>query len=236
VALAPDLAVAHAALGYALGANIPDFRRQEAEFVRARDLAPGSANILRAFSRFEGLAGHAAVAVDAAEHAVILDPLTPVSYIRLAWALYWARLPDQAMAALRHASGLGGVASKDFAFLEGAIELMRGDPEAARAACRNDGNWQGNVCLAITYHALGKQNEAMAQVAKLDALGVNWGPYAFAEIYAQWGRLDDALNWLEKAYELPDQGIIQIEASPWLDPIRGTPRFKAIERRLNVAQ
>jgi serine/threonine-protein kinase len=234
VALAPDLAIAHVALGLALGANRPDFMRQEAEFVRARDLAPGSAEILRHYSRFEGFAGHFASAVNAAEQAVALDPLTSGSYVRLAWALYFARRPIEAGAALQHATELSAIAGPQNESLRGGIALMLGDADAARRACRDDTTWQAQTCLAIAYHALGLQNEALAQVAKLDALGANWGPFAYVQIYAQWGRLDDALTWLERSYDLPDQGIIQIEASPLLDPIRQSPRFKEIERRLDV--
>ena len=234
VALAPDLAIAHVALGYALGATLPNFGRQEAELARARDLAPGDATVLREFSRFEAFAGHFARAVDAAEQAVALDPLTPGSYSRLAWTLLFARRPGDAVVALQHAFELGLADDPSIKSLRGQIALLRGDAEGAARACSDDRAWPENVCLAIAYHALGKQKEALAQVAKLDALGAEWGPFAYAVIYAQWGRLDEALAWLEKAYDLPDQGIIQIEASPWLDPIRQDPRFKDIERRLNV--
>jgi len=89
--------------------------------------------------------------------------------------------------------------------------------------------------MAMAYHALGKQNEAAAEVAKLNAYGPQAGAFPFAMIYAQWGRYDEALTWLQKAYDLPDIGIIQIEAEPWFDPMRQMPRFKDIEKRLDVA-
>lgn len=235
VALAPDLANAHIALGFALGAYLPDFRRQEAEFLRARDLAPGNANVLREYARFEGFAGHSARAVEAAEQAVALDPLTANSYIQLAWAWYWARKPDAALAALRHAAELGGGGRSTVASLEGKIELMRGNTAAAVVACKDASDWQQYLCLAVAYHALGRQSDAEAQVAKLDALGADSGPFAYALIYAQWGRLDDAVTWLQKSFDLPDQGIIEVPAHPWLDPIRHLPRFQELEQRLDAA-
>jgi TolB-like protein/DNA-binding winged helix-turn-helix (wHTH) protein len=235
VSLAPNLAVAHMALATALGAYLPDFRKQEAEFARARELAPGNADVARGYSAFEGFAGHGARAVAAAEQAVALDPLNAESYVRLAWASFWSRRLDEAQASLRHARELGGSGGTRFDYLEGSIDILRGDAAAALRPCHDDRSWEMNECLAIAYHALGKPKEAMAQVAKLDALGAEWGPYAYAVIYAQWGRLDDALTWLEKAYKLPDLGISQIEADPFLDPIRQMPRFKEIERRLDVA-
>jgi serine/threonine-protein kinase len=234
VALAPDLAVAHIALGYALGAYLPDFRRQEREFVRARDLAPGDASVLREYSKFEGFAGHSAKAVEAAEKAVALDPLTAGTYYQLAWAFYWARKPDEAMVALRHATELGGVPRSNLAPLAGEIELMRGNAAAAAADCQQGEGWRRYLCLAVAYHALGRQHDAEAEVGKLDELGADTGPFAYALIYAQWGRSDDALMWLQKSYDLPDQGIIAVPVEPFLDPIRQTPRFKRIERMLDV--
>jgi hypothetical protein len=58
------------------------------------------------------------------------------------------------------------------------------------------------------------------------------GAYNYAQVYAQWGRLDDALHWLEAAYNLRDSGLIQLKADPLLDPVRKSPRFKAIETRV----
>ena len=234
VSLAPDLAIAHVALGYALGAYRPDFRRQEVEFERARELAPGSAEIAREYGRFEGFAGHPQRALQAAQQAVALDPLKPAAYVRLAWALYYARRPDDALATLRHARDFGIRETPDLAEFAGRIALMQGKPEAARLACHDDTDWETNECLAIAFHALGKPQEAAAEVAKLDSLGADSGPYSYVVIYAQWGRPGDALTWLEKAYDLPDLGITQIEADPLLDPLRALPRFKAIERKLDV--
>ena len=234
VSLAPDLAVAHMALGYALGAYRPDFRRQEVEFERARELAPGSAEIAREYSKFEGFAGHPQRALQAAQQAVALDPLKPAAYVALAWNLYYARRPDDALAMLRHARDFGIRETPYLAELAGRIALMQGKPEVARLACHDDTDWETNECLAIAFHALGKPQEAAAELAKLDALGADSGPYSYVVIYAQWGRPGDALTWLEKAYDLPDLGITQIEADPLLDPLRALPRFKAIERKLDV--
>jgi TolB-like protein/DNA-binding winged helix-turn-helix (wHTH) protein len=236
VSLAPDLADAHVALGFALGAHRPDFRRQEAEFARARELAPGDASIARQYSTFESFAGHQAAAVAAAEQAVALDPVIPESYVRLAWASYWAKLPDASLAALRHARQLGATDRTTLAYLEGLDDLLLGHAEAARLACHEDNHWGLNACMAMAYHALGKQNEAETEVAKLKAYGPQAGAFPFAMIYAQWGRYDDALTWLQKSYDLPDIGIIQIEAEPWFDPMRQMPRFKEIEKLLDVAR
>jgi TolB-like protein/DNA-binding winged helix-turn-helix (wHTH) protein/Flp pilus assembly protein TadD len=232
VALAPDLAVAHLALGIALDDALPDFSQQEAAFVRARELAPGSSEIARYYGRFEVLAGHTLPGIEAAEQAASLDPLTPRTYYLLAGTLYLAGRGDEALAALRHARDLGAPDSIYAAALAGFIALMKGDAAAARVACSGKTDWQIDLCLAIADHALGKTQTAADDFARLrNALG-QAGAYNYAQVYAQWGRTDDALHWLEAAYDLHDPGMIQLRADPLLDPIRRAPRFQVIEIRL----
>jgi hypothetical protein len=59
------------------------------------------------------------------------------------------------------------------------------------------------------------------------------GAYDYAEIYAQWGDGTNALVWLKAAYKLRDTGLATLRTDPLLDPIRGSPEFADIERRLN---
>jgi tetratricopeptide (TPR) repeat protein len=56
--------------------------------------------------------------------------------------------------------------------------------------------------------------------------------YQYGEIYAQWGDLPAALDWLEKALRLRDPGLVILRTDPLLDPLRNEPRFQAIERDL----
>jgi TolB-like protein/DNA-binding winged helix-turn-helix (wHTH) protein len=232
VALAPDLAVAHLAFGMALDDALPDFSRQQAEFVRARELAPGSSEIARYYGRFEVLAGQTERGIEAAEQAASLDPLTPQTYYLLAGTLYLAGRGDDAAAALRRARDLGAPDSIYAATLAGFIALMKGKAAAAHDACAGRNDWQIKVCLAIADHALGKQAEATADFASLqNALG-DAGAYNYAQVMSQWGRSDEALQWLETAYNLNDPGLIQLKADPLLDPVRQTPRFKALQGRL----
>jgi hypothetical protein len=57
--------------------------------------------------------------------------------------------------------------------------------------------------------------------------------YQMAEIYAQWGDIPKALDWLDKAYRLPDAGIVSLRVDPLVDPLRQELRFREIERKLN---
>ena len=52
------------------------------------------------------------------------------------------------------------------------------------------------------------------------------------EIYAQWGDIPHALQWLETAYRVKDSGLTAIAANALYDPLRGQPRFQQIARAL----
>ena len=56
--------------------------------------------------------------------------------------------------------------------------------------------------------------------------------YTYASIYAQWGNTKQALEWLEKALQLRDEGLQILKTDPLMDPLRNEPRFQAVERAL----
>jgi hypothetical protein len=47
------------------------------------------------------------------------------------------------------------------------------------------------------------------------------------------GQKDQALTWLERAYEEHDQYMVYIAAYPGLDRLHSEPRFQALLRRMN---
>lgn len=59
------------------------------------------------------------------------------------------------------------------------------------------------------------------------------GTYEVALIYAGLGEKDRALDWLERAYQAHDNGMISLEVDPALDPLRSDPRFQDLVRRMN---
>lgn len=228
VALAPNLAVAHLALGMALDNTLPDFSLQEAEYVRARELAPGSSDIARYYGRFEVLAGHVEHGIEAAKQAAALDPLSPLTSYLLAETLYFAGRADEAFAALQNARGAGAPRPLYAPSLAGLIALMKGNAVAARAACAGKTGWQIALCLAIADHAAGDVHAAADDFVRLrNALG-QAGAYNYVQVYAQWGQTVAALHWLEAANRLRDPSMIQLQADPLLAPIRHSERFQAI--------
>jgi hypothetical protein len=69
-------------------------------------------------------------------------------------------------------------------------------------------------------------------LAKFQASASDAAAYQYAEIYAQWGNVPTALEWLDTAVRLRDPGLVDVKTDPLMDPLRQEPRFQAIEREL----
>ena len=52
--------------------------------------------------------------------------------------------------------------------------------------------------------------------------------YQYGQIYTQWGDIDNALTWLETAWQIRDPGLLNAGTDALLDPLRDEPRFKII--------
>jgi TolB-like protein/DNA-binding winged helix-turn-helix (wHTH) protein len=234
IALAPSLGPAHAIVANALFLSW-NIAPAQAEYARARELAPGDAWVNEVYGNYQALIGHSALAAAAAERGTILDPLSTEAYLIAAQINILARRPDSAVAALRRAEQLGYSGSQDL-WVNSLADLEKGDAAAAQRACANSHDDPSTECLAIADFMLGRRNDAEAELMKLRAANGDRGALAYACIYAQWGRTEDALNWLERAYARHVGELITIR-SVWLfDPIRDEPRFKDIEKRMNFPQ
>ena len=59
------------------------------------------------------------------------------------------------------------------------------------------------------------------------------GLYQQAQILAQWGKTDQALDVLDKCVEEQDSGLVYLLSDPFLEPLKNQPRFKLLLRRLH---
>jgi tetratricopeptide (TPR) repeat protein len=233
IALAPDLAEGHLALASYFEAGSLDFIRANEEYERALALAPGNARALQDYGTFAVAMGQTDAGIAATRRAVVLDPLNRDSHYNLGSSLYRGRQNSEAIAALQDALALDPADSSSLAF-RGLAYYGLGDFESARASCESksdDGLSQ--QCLAVTYDKLGRHADAEAALAKLKAALGDASAYQYATIFAQWGRLPKALEWLDTALRLRDPGLEYLKTDPLMDPLRQKPRFQAVVRELN---
>lgn len=233
IALAPDLAIAYVALGLALEESRFDFKGALAAIEHAHALAPGDATTNMAEAYLQIHLGHSTEAIERAQAVVRSDPLSPVRYQTLAYIQTFARRYDDALVSIGQSIELEGRATLNDLDRICWIEYEKGDPDASLKTATPAQSWGQVFCQALALHKLGRTAEAMAALKRLQGMLGGHGAWQYTEVYAQWGRTQDALNWLQTAYRVGDPGLIELKVSQDVDPLRNTAALNDILRRLN---
>jgi TolB-like protein len=234
VELEDTLAEAHTSLAYVSFFN---FERVQSvkEFERAISLNPNYATAHQWYGRGPLAAvGEFDKAIAEEKRALELDPVSPIINADLGTVYTLARRYDEAIAQLRNTVETYPDFYWGHRFLGWALELNAASSEAIaeyhKAFELND----DPVVLAMLAHAqagIGKQIEARHILAQLtqEAKARYVSAYAFAVIYLALGEKDQALDWLEKAARDHAGTFINlVKVDPYLDPLRGDPRFEAL--------
>jgi TolB-like protein/Tfp pilus assembly protein PilF len=235
VELAPDLAEGHLALGFALFAGMLDVRGAWPSYQRAYALGHGNADIALLFALYCSRAGRSDEARSAVDRAVLLDPLNPRAFRAQGSVAYADRRYSDAMAPLRralelnpkmtYAHALAGSALLGLGRTEDALKEFEAEPEAQ---FRLSG-------LAVARHRLGDQAGAGKAFSDLVSQVGDSALYQQAEVLAQWGRVADSLQYLQRARQVGDSGLTYAATDPLLDPLRQDRRFSFFLKQMNAA-
>jgi tetratricopeptide (TPR) repeat protein len=224
--------VAHAAMAGIWERGYPDFVRAQAEYDRALALSPNDTEVLLRSGTFFVTMGRAEAGLSSIRRAIALDQLNPEGYARLSIGLTYAHQFREAIEADERTLQFnpGDIAVKNSL---GMNHLLLGELDAARESCDTPKrSWQGRLCMSILYDKRHRHSDAEAELAAMRAELGDGASYQYAEIYAQWGNIPKALDWLDTAYRLPDPGIGTLKTDTLIDPLRKEPRFQEIERKL----
>ena len=235
VALAPKLAEAHLALGYAIFAGQLDIKNSRASYDQAYLYGRGSADNLLLYALYTVRARRSAEARAAIERAVALDPLNPRTH-RAAGIIGFATR-DYARAAthFRRALELNPAMSNANAFL-GTGLILSGKLEEARIAIAREPSAMFRLtALAVLEHRVGNRAAADRAFAQLVSDVGDAALYQQAEVMAQFGKADAALDLLRRARTVGDPGLTAIASDPLLDPIAKDARFQAFVREIGFA-
>lgn len=235
VAEDPDSAEGHAALGQVLVSVDRNARDAEVEYRRAAELAPASAEPKIGLSSVLADFGRIEEAVELLQEAVRLEPLSTNAHFDLARLLTSLGRYDEAVQSARKAIALqpGGAGTWEMLAL---VEAKRGDGEAALKAARqeSDPDWRA-YAMALAQQARG---DAPAANAALDALIAGHSDdmsFQIATVYAFRGDADKTFEWLDRAYEKRDPGVMAIIDNPFTRELRADPRFAAFCKKVGLA-
>ena len=233
------LAEAHTTLAIALLLYDFDFAQAIREFQHAIELNPNYATAHQQYGNI-GLIdlGRFDDAIAEGNRAAELDPLSLVINADVGANYYYARRYDEAIAQLRKTLEMDPGYYYAYITLGEALE-MKGAGDTAIAeyqkarALNDDPSVLG--LLAHAYAASGTKTEALKILDQLKALSKQRyvAAYSFTLVYLGLGDKEEALHWLEQSYQDRAGGDIEgIRVDPFLDSLRGDPRFEALAEKV----
>ena len=233
LALDPNLAEAHAALGWIQTSYDWDWAGADASFKKALALEPTNPSVIWRAASLAAALGRFDEAVALDRRAVELDPLGVSAHVYLAEHAYWGGKLGEALAAANKVVELNPQRPVVHSLL-GQIHLAQGQPEQALAEFEREPEPDYRVYgLALAYHRLGRNKESDAALAELIA---KYQGMAFqtAEAYAFRGEPDRAFEWLERAYAQRDGGLAQMKGDPLLKNIEHDPRYATFLKKMRL--
>lgn len=228
IAIAPGLAEAHSTLGYALFQGHLDARAARAPFERSRELGSGESTVMARYAQYSARAGRAAEAAQAMQRALLLDRLNPLIHRVAGSVAYAARDYTGSIAPLRHALDMNPRMSRAHAAIGDALLMLERFEEAQTEYAAEPSKDVRLTGLAIVERRLGRNAQAQAALGELVAAMGDQVLYQQAQVQAQWGALEAALELLERARAVGDSGLIYARNDPFLDPLRNEPRFQRL--------
>jgi TolB-like protein len=232
IRLAPDLADAHSTLGFTLFQGRLDARAAREPFERSRELGAGEATVLARYAQYSARCGRHREASEAMERALLLDRLNPLIHRAAAANAYAARRWEASIVPARQALAMNPRLSRAHAAI-GDAQQMLGELDAARSEYLAEPVEDFRLAgLAILERRRGDVKAAEEALARLVADHGDRVLYQQAQVLAQWGRHSEAIATLERARALGDSGLIYARNDPFLDPLRGDPRFKDLLNQL----
>ena len=234
------LAEAHTSLGLVKEHFEWDWAGAEGEFKRAIELNPNSAAAHQWYGDYLANMGRSEEGLQETKKAQELDPLSLIINTSLGWQLYLARQNDQAVEQLRKVLDIDAKFAPARRMLEEVYAQMgkqreavterekilslSGSPELA-ASIEEDFTKSGYKGVVRSWM------DGLTEISKHEYIS----SYGVAQAYMRMGEKEQVFDWLEKAYEEHDSGLVSLAVEPMFEPVRSDPRFREIIRRMRLS-
>ena len=239
VALDPSLAEGYAAVGQAILCRDFAWASAEQQLLHAIELNPNYSAARIYYALQLAMEGRFTESVHEARLARDLDPLAIISRFTYVWCLYHARRFDDAWADCQKTleaepNNLMMLYASTFLL----SRMKRHDEAIANAQ-------KCVVVMGKSSSTLGRLGSANAVAGNIDVAEATLAemasiaprrhisPYHEALVNCGLGRIEEALDLLERAFEIKDAKVLWMGVDPELDPLHGHPRFNDLLRKLN---
>jgi serine/threonine-protein kinase len=200
---------------------------------QALALAPNDGNVLFLGAIQSLNAGRLDEALQRMGAASAKSPLSPDPYYALSIIQLRRGRLVEAEAAGRRALELRPTYAGGHYFIAIAL-LLRGQPQAALMEAMKETQEVTRLGgTAMAYFAMGAKADSDAALAQMIKSQADNHPYFIGQVYAFRGEPDQALQWLERAYEKKDSGGLPMsKGDPLFKKIEDDPRYKAFLKKM----
>jgi TolB-like protein/class 3 adenylate cyclase/cytochrome c-type biogenesis protein CcmH/NrfG len=225
LALEPDLAEAHAGMGWIQMSHDFDWHGAERSYRRALELAPGNALVLHQSGFLVGNMGRFDEGIALGRRAVEQDPLSAPAYFFLGLTCWTAQRPADAVAAMRKALDLAPKYAAAHVWLSMVLLQQGMIDEALQEALLEPEEWARLFGSAVIQHAAGRQAESDQALHELAEKCGDIAAYQVAQAHGARGEISPAFAWLERALAQRDPGIFWTKVDPLLRSLHTDPRW-----------
>jgi TolB-like protein/Tfp pilus assembly protein PilF len=235
-----NLAEAHTSLAILLFAD-GNLREAKREFERAISLNPNYAaahyffglNVLASLGRFDA-------AIAEIKRAIELDPFSLIMNTNLGHCYSLARRYPEAIVQLRKVIDVNPDFAQAHLLLGEALELS-GEIEQAITEYERAHDLAQHVATSASstwmpahiYDLKGERDKALQLLNQLKEADRNISPTGLAFLYLHLGDKKQAIDLLERGYQNKEFDMIAtIKVNPWLDSLRGDPRFEKLANQI----
>jgi eukaryotic-like serine/threonine-protein kinase len=233
------LAEAHTSLGLVKEHFEWDWPGAEKEFRSAIELNPNLATAHHWYGDYLANMNRYDEGLRETRKAQELDPPSLIINTTIGWQLYLAREDDQAIEQLHKVLDIDPKFAPARRILEEVYARMGKQKEAVAERAKIlslSGSPELAASLEEDFAKSGYRSvleswlEGLKEVSKHEYVS----SYTIAEAYMRMGDKAHAIDWLEKAYEEHDSGLVSLGVEPMFDPIRSDTRFQEILRRMKL--
>ena len=239
VSIDDQLPEAYAALGWIAFYYEWDWSSSEANYQRALQLNPDDFSAHLGYAHLLSITGRHEQALREVDRALATEPRSPLASTLKGQFLFNARRYAEAAEQLRRT--LESHPTFWIALLQrGRMYERDGRYEEALAvfskAREAGGSWAPVALTGFTQAASGQRQPAQRTLSEMRAAaeGTYVPPYNFALVYQGLRDTDNALRWLERAYQDRDVRMVFLGVDPAWDSLRADLRFIGLLKRMNL--
>jgi serine/threonine protein kinase/Tfp pilus assembly protein PilF len=233
------LAEAHASLANAIVQYDWDWDKAEEEYKRAIELNPNYSTAFHWYAFLLLWVDRIDESIEMMKRAKELDPLSPIINVDLGRIYFFARQFEKAEEQLKLTLILDEGFWKTHLIL-GQVHLENENYEGAISELlysqKLSHSDYTDAVLGYALNLSGRKSEALKIFEEIKARSQDRfiSPCILALIQISIGNLNDALDLLEKGYEVRDGLLKQWNVEPMIDILRSETRFKALFQKMNL--